>query len=67
MTFEEAIRKSMKAYWEKTEDFEKLESSKDRKYTKKYFDSLKNSVLNKDTEEIEIESKSKKTKAKGVY
>lgn len=45
MTFEEAVRLSIKTYWEKTDDFDSLETSKGRKYNKKYFDSVESEFL----------------------
>lgn len=45
MTFEEAIRKAMKVYWENTDDFDGLQSNKSRKYNKKYFDSVETEML----------------------
>lgn len=61
MTFEEALRKAMKTYWE---DKDELDSFKGKKYNKKYFDSLK--------EELVPDSKKKdsmkdKKKDKGSY
>jgi len=48
MTFEDAIRQSIKTYWEKADDFDGLETSKNRKYNKKYFDSVEAEFLNKE-------------------
>lgn len=45
MTFEEAVRKAMKVYWYHTDDFDGLESNKNRKYNKKYFDSIESEML----------------------
>lgn len=69
MTFEEAIRKSMRTYWEDTEGFDGLETSKGRKYTKSYFDKIKSDLLDKesDEEEIEIKKPKSKSKSKGIY
>lgn len=47
MTFEELIRKSIKQYFEKSDDFDEMESSKDKKYNKKYFDSVKAEMITK--------------------
>lgn len=63
MTFEEAVRKAMKVYWNKTADFDELKTSQNRKYNKSYFDNLKSSMLNKEAEEPET----KKKKSKGTY
>lgn len=39
----DAIIKSMKMYWKGDKEHDSLETSKGRKFTKKYFDSLKES------------------------
>lgn len=62
MTFEEAVRKSMRAYWEDTDDFDQLETSKNRKYNKKYFDSVEEEMLPKKDQSKELpELKTQKT------
>jgi len=46
MTFEEAVRKSMRVYWNETNDFDQLGTSQGgRKYNKKYFDSIEEEML----------------------
>lgn len=50
MTFEDAVRKAIKAYW-KGDEYDNMESFKNKKYNKKYFDS----VL--ETDEVEKEKK----------
>lgn len=44
MTESDAFRAAIKAYW-KGDDFEMAESFKDKKYNKKYFDSVKSEIL----------------------
>lgn len=55
-TMKDAIIKSMKMYWKGEKDHEALETSKDRKFTKKYFDSL-NPDAEPKMEEVETRSK----------
>lgn len=63
-TFEDAIRVAIKTYFEKSDDFDKFESNKERKYNKKYFDGVKDEFISKkdDSKELEkkLDSKSKK-------
>ena len=53
VTFEKAIRDSMKMYWKKNDRHNKLGSFKDKKYNKSYFDSIspKKDKKNHDKEE----------------
>jgi hypothetical protein len=44
MTESDAFRMAIKAYW-KGDEFETAESFKDKKYNKKYFDSVKSEML----------------------
>ncbi len=44
MTFEKALREAMKAYWE-GDEYDNAQSFKDKKYNKKYFESVKSEVL----------------------
>lgn len=57
MTFEQAMQKMLKVYWNKTTDFEASESFKDKKYNKKYFDSVKEQFVTKSEQQPEIEKK----------
>lgn len=50
MTFEDAIKAAIKTYFE-GDDYDNLETFKGKKYNKKYFDSVKSEVLNRETEE----------------
>lgn len=43
-TMEDAFRKAIKKYW-KDKDFETAKSFKDKKYNKKYFDSMEKEFL----------------------
>lgn len=55
MDFKDAVIQSMKSYWGlsgKADSYESLQSNKDRKYNKKYFDDLKESELGKDKDEV---------------
>lgn len=54
VTFEDAIRKVMKAYWADKEPETLGKLSGERKYSKKYFDSFSEEMFGKDKEE-EIE------------
>lgn len=49
MTWEEAIRRAIKAYWKNTAEFDGLSTSKKegRKYKKEYFDSVETEFLTK--------------------
>ena len=62
MTFEDAIRQAIKTYFEKSDDFDAFETSKDRKYSKKYFDGLKDEYIGKKVEDHEKEIGKKKEK-----
>lgn len=55
MTESDAFKAAIKAYW-KGDDYEMAESFKDKKYNKKYFDSVKSEMLG------EKESKTDKMK-----
>lgn len=48
MTFEEAIIKSIKSYWQSNDDFDQMQTSKNRKFNKKYFDGVESEFLNKE-------------------
>lgn len=59
MTFEEAVKKAIKAYWESEEGL-KLTSAPNHKYNKKYFDDFsKEQGLDK----LDLEIKGKKNAA----
>lgn len=62
VTFEDAVRKSMRAYWINTRDYDAMTSNKgkNRKYTKQYFDDIENEMVGKkpkDKKELEKEYK----------
>lgn len=65
-TLEDAIRQAIKMYFEKNDDFGKLESQKERKYTKKYFDSVKEEMLGEKSVNKDHEKDSKPDKGKGL-
>jgi hypothetical protein len=58
MTFEKALRNAMKAYW-KGDEFETAESFKDKKYNKKYFDSIKSEYIGGKDKEEKVKGKDK--------
>lgn len=45
MTFEQAIRKAIKAYWKENSDFSDMSSFKDKKYNKEYFNGVETEFL----------------------
>lgn len=47
VTFEDMVRKSMRMYWLKTDEYDSMNSNKNRKYNKKYFDSVENDMVPK--------------------
>lgn len=49
VTFEDMVRKSMRQYWLKTNEYDQMPSQKGTKYNKKYFDSLEKDTLPADT------------------
>ena len=57
MTFEEALRKAMKIYWD---DKEEMESFKGKKYNKKYFDALKEELVPGSEKKDPMKDKKKK-------
>lgn len=61
MTFEEAVRKAMRAYWHNNDQFSALSTSGgDRKYSKKYFDGIESEFLpKKDSSAKEVKKESK--------
>lgn len=48
VTFEDMVRKSMRLYWLKTDEFNKMSTLKASKYNKKYFDGVESEMLPKD-------------------
>ncbi len=61
MQLSEAFIKAIRMYWEESEEFDELKTSKgERKYPKKYFDSLEEEFLPK-------KDKEKEEKKKKVY
>lgn len=61
VTFEDMVRKSMRLYWKKTEEYDQLTSNKTRKYNKKYFDGVETEMLApKDQSKDYLEKKVKK-------
>jgi hypothetical protein len=55
VTFEDMVRKSMRMYWLKTDEYDNMSSSKDRKYNKAYFDGVEKEMLSpKDQSSKEI-------------
>lgn len=49
VTFEDMVKKSMRQYWLKTNEYDQMSSLKDVKYNKKYFDNLEKETLPADT------------------
>lgn len=45
---EDAIRKMIKMYWEQQDEYSEMSSLKGKKYTKKYFDSVRETKETKD-------------------
>lgn len=45
VTFEDMVRKSMRMYWLKTDEYNSLTSNKSRKYDKTYFDGMEKDML----------------------
>lgn len=45
ITLEDAFNKSMRMYWLKTDEYDSLTSNKNRKYNKKYFDTMETEML----------------------
>jgi hypothetical protein len=60
MKISDAFVKAIKAYW-KGDEYDTSETFKDKKYNKKYFDSVKSEMLNK-SEKIEDKMDKKKDK-----
>lgn len=48
VTFEDMVRKSMRMYWLKTDEYDAMTSNKSNKYNKKYFDGVESEMLPKD-------------------
>ena len=60
MQLSDAFIKAIKSYW-KGDDFEMSETFKDKKYNKKYFDSVKSEMVGgKDKEDDDKKSKKDK-------
>jgi hypothetical protein len=60
VTFEDMVRKSMRLYWNKTDEFDEMSSNKSRKYNKKYFDAFEGETLPKeDQSKKELKKKDK--------
>lgn len=52
MTWEKALQKALKAYWNNTDEFDALNTSKgNRKYSKKYFDAFEKEQFGEKTKE----------------
>jgi hypothetical protein len=49
VTFEDMVKKSMRQYWLKTNEYDQMPSQKNMKYNKKYFDNLEKETLPADT------------------
>lgn len=45
VTFEDMVVKSMRLYWNKTQDYDKMSSRKGTKYSKSYFDGIESEML----------------------
>ena len=59
VTFEDMVRKSMRMYWLKTDEYDQLTSNKSRKYNKKYFDNMESEVLSPKDQSKEVIKKVK--------
>lgn len=62
ITINDAIVKSMRLYWLKTDEYDAMTSNKDRKYTKKYFDGMEKDSLNTQDQSQEAIPEIKKVK-----